>query len=74
MQGFSLKCRCGLYAVKQFRGARSRPQHEIENQLFFVLVITQAKTINSIPNTNLNSQPQNQTLKNTQRNFPRFSN
>ena len=37
------------------------PQHE--KQLFFVSVITQAKTVSSIPNTKLNSQPQNQTLK-----------
>ena len=35
------------------------PQHE--NQLFFASVITQVKTVNSIPNTKLNSQPQTQT-------------
>ena len=43
------------------------PQHE--NQLFFVSVITQAKTVNSIPNTKLNSQPKTQTLKNTRHKF-----
>ena len=47
------------------------PQHE--NQLLFVSVITQATTVNSIPNTKLNSKPQNQTLKNTRHNFSRFS-
>ena len=43
--GFLLMFRRRLYAVKQFRGARSRwtPQHE--NQLFFEWVITQAKTV-----------------------------
>ena len=35
------------------------PQHE--NKLFFVSVITQAKTVDNIPHTKLNSQPQNQT-------------
>ena len=71
--GCSLMFCCGLYAVKQFRGARSRldPQHE--NQLFFVSVIIQAKTVNSDPNTKLNSQPQNSTLKNTRHNFQRLS-
>ena len=48
------------------------PQHT--NQLFFVSVITLAKTVHSIPNTKLNSQPQNQSSKNTRHNFPRLSN
>ena len=48
------------------------PQHE--NQLFFASVITQAKTVNSIPKNKLNNPPQNQTLKNTRHNFARFCN